>query len=57
MVHDAQVHDHDLKACHAYSDSFSDVPMLSVVGHAFCINPDKKLKRLAQGLSLAHCRH
>ena len=48
MVHDAQVHGHDLKACHAYSDSFSDVPMLSVVGHAFCINPDKKLKRLAQ---------
>ena len=48
MVDDAQVHNHDLKACHAYSDSFSDVPMLSVVGHAFCINPDKKLKRLAQ---------
>lgn len=48
MVHDAQVHEHDLKACHAYSDSYSDVPMLSVVGHAFCINPDKKLKRLAQ---------
>jgi HAD superfamily hydrolase (TIGR01490 family) len=48
MVHDAQVNGHNLKACHAYSDSFSDVPMLSVVGHAFCINPDKKLKRLAQ---------
>ena len=22
--------------------------MLSVVGHAFCINPDKELRRLAQ---------
>jgi phosphoserine phosphatase len=34
--------------CHGYSDSYSDVPMLSVVGQAFCVNPDKKLKRLAQ---------
>ena len=48
IVHDAQVHGHDLKKCHAYSDSFSDVPMLSVVGKAFCINPEKKLQRLAQ---------
>ena len=47
IVDDAQKHGHDLKKCHAYSDSFSDVPMLSVVGHAFCINPDKKLSRLA----------
>jgi len=48
IVADAQQHGYDLKKCHAYSDSFSDVPMLSVVGHAFCINPDKKLRRLAQ---------
>ena len=48
IVEDAQKHEYDLKKCHAYSDSFSDVPMLSVVGHAFCINPDKKLRRLAQ---------
>lgn len=48
IVEDAHKHDYDLKKCHAYSDSFSDVPMLSVVGHAFCINPSKKLRRLAQ---------
>lgn len=47
IVADAQKHGHDLRKCHAYSDSYSDVPMLSVVGHAFCINPDKKLTRLA----------
>lgn len=48
IVEDAHQHDYDLKKCHAYSDSFSDVPMLSVVGHAFCINPSRKLRRLAQ---------
>ncbi|MEL6349063.1 MAG: HAD-IB family hydrolase, partial [Myxococcota bacterium] len=48
MVADAKAHGHDLQKCQAYSDSFSDVPMLSVVGHAFCINPDRKLRRLAQ---------
>ena len=48
IVEDAHTHGYDLKKCHAYSDSFSDVPMLSVVGHAFCINPSRKLKRLAQ---------
>ena len=47
IVEDAEKHNHDLKKSHAYSDSFSDVPMLSVVGHAFCINPDKKLQSLA----------
>jgi HAD superfamily hydrolase (TIGR01490 family) len=48
MVADAKAHGHDLQRCQAYSDSFSDVPMLSVVGNAFCINPDRKLQRLAQ---------
>lgn len=48
IVEDAHTHGYDLKKCHAYSDSFSDVPMLSVVGHAFCINPSTKLRRLAQ---------
>ena len=48
IVADAQQHGHDLRHCHGYSDSFSDVPMLSVVGHPFCINPDKKLSRLAK---------
>ncbi len=48
IVADAQAHGHDLSRCHAYSDSFSDVPMLSVVGHPACIRPDARLRRLAQ---------
>jgi HAD superfamily hydrolase (TIGR01490 family) len=31
---------HDLNECFAYSDSYSDVPMLSVVGHPAAVNPD-----------------
>lgn len=48
IVADALAHGHDLSACHAYSDSYSDVPMLSVVGHPACINPDSRLERLAR---------
>ena len=48
MVKDAQRHGHDLQECSGYSDSFSDVPMLSVVGHPACIKPDKRLARLAR---------
>ncbi len=39
---------YDLAECFAYSDSYSDVPMLSVVGHPAAVNPDGKLRRLAQ---------
>ncbi len=38
---------HDLDECFAYSDSYSDVPMLSVVGHPAAVNPDRKLALLA----------
>jgi HAD superfamily hydrolase (TIGR01490 family) len=38
---------HDLEECFAYSDSFSDVPMLSVVGHPTAVHPDRKLRLLA----------
>jgi HAD superfamily hydrolase (TIGR01490 family) len=38
---------HDLDDCFAYSDSYSDVPMLSVVGHPAAVNPDRKLSLLA----------
>lgn len=48
MVEDARSVGHDLAHCHAYSDSFSDVPMLSVVGHPSCVMPDKKLAQLAR---------
>jgi HAD superfamily hydrolase (TIGR01490 family) len=38
---------HDLDECFAYSDSYSDVPMLSVVGHPAAVNPDRRLSLLA----------
>jgi HAD superfamily hydrolase (TIGR01490 family) len=38
---------HELDDCFAYSDSYSDVPMLSVVGHPCAVNPDARLERLA----------
>jgi HAD superfamily hydrolase (TIGR01490 family) len=38
---------HDLADCFAYSDSYSDVPMLSVVGHPCVVNPDFRLAKLA----------
>lgn len=39
---------HNLDECFAYSDSYSDVPMLSIVGYPAAINPDRKLLLLAQ---------
>ncbi len=43
----AHEHGHVLDECFAYSDSYSDVPMLSVVGHPAAVNPDRKLRLLA----------
>jgi HAD superfamily hydrolase (TIGR01490 family) len=43
----ARANGHDLDHCFAYSDSYSDVPMLSVVGHPAAVNPDGRLTRLA----------
>ena len=37
----------DLAKSFAYSDSMTDVPMLSCVGKAHAVNPDKELRRLA----------
>lgn len=42
---------HDLDECFAFSDSYSDVPMLSVVGHPAAVNPDKRLALLAKSYS------
>ncbi len=44
----AREHGHELSECFAYSDSYSDVPMLSVVGRPAVVNPDSKLRRLAR---------
>jgi HAD superfamily hydrolase (TIGR01490 family) len=40
----------DLNRCAAYSDSHNDIPMLSLVGHPYAINPDSKLRKHARGL-------
>lgn len=44
----ARAHGYNLDDCYAYSDSYSDVPMLSVVGHPAAVNPDARLRTLAR---------
>jgi phosphoserine phosphatase len=38
----------DLSHCAAYSDSSNDIPMLSLVGHPYAINPDSTLRKYAR---------
>ncbi|MYT70348.1 HAD family hydrolase [Streptomyces sp. cg28] len=38
----------ELGRCAAYSDSHNDIPMLSLVGHPYAINPDAKLRTYAK---------
>jgi HAD superfamily hydrolase (TIGR01490 family) len=47
----AKRHDYDLSECFAFSDSYSDLPMLSVVGHPAAVNPDRRLAWLAKAYS------
>ena len=44
----AKKHGFDLEDCAAYSDSLSDIPMLSVVGRPAAVNPDFRLRALAK---------
>jgi HAD superfamily hydrolase (TIGR01490 family) len=44
----AKQHDIDLAESFAYSDSFSDYPMLAVVGHPTACNPDFRLRSVAR---------
>ncbi len=44
----AKTHDIDLGNSWAYSDSFSDYPMLAVVGHPTACNPDFRLRSVAR---------
>jgi HAD superfamily hydrolase (TIGR01490 family) len=39
---------YDLSACHAYSDSANDLPMLTLVGHPHAVNPDQRLRERAE---------
>jgi HAD superfamily hydrolase (TIGR01490 family) len=43
----ATEHGWDLADCYAYTDSFTDVPMLETVGHPYVVNPDRGLRREA----------
>ena len=36
------------RGCRAYSDSITDLPLLSAVGHPTAVNPDRALRRVAQ---------
>ena len=47
----ARENGHDLDECYAFSDSYSDLPMLSVVGHPAAVNPDPRLRLLAKAYS------
>ena len=58
----AAQHGISMKDARAYSDSYSDLPMLGAVGTAFATNPDRRLRRaaLSRGwpiLDLAHSAH
>ena len=44
----AEREDLDLRRCSAYSDSFNDLPMLTLVGDPCAINPDAKLRAHAR---------
>jgi phosphoserine phosphatase len=38
----------DLEESSAYSDSYTDLPMLEVVGHPVAVNPDRVLAKVAR---------
>jgi HAD superfamily hydrolase (TIGR01490 family) len=49
----------ELADCYAYTDSFTDVPMLETVGHPYAVNPDRALRReaIARGWEILSFRH
>ena len=46
----AEVRGYDLGRCYAYSDSITDLPMLSVVGRPAAVNPDRELRAAATAM-------
>jgi HAD superfamily hydrolase (TIGR01490 family) len=50
---------YDLAECFAYSDSISDAPLLTAVGHPTAVNPDRALRRIAveRGWPVLEFRH
>ncbi|MFA9432384.1 HAD family hydrolase [Egicoccus sp. AB-alg2] len=49
----AEVRGYDLSACFAYSDSITDLPMMTAVGHPVVVNPDRELRAAATAMSWA----
>jgi HAD superfamily hydrolase (TIGR01490 family) len=43
----AAANGYDLAACHAYTDSITDLPMLEAVGHPAAVNPNRPLRKVA----------
>jgi HAD superfamily hydrolase (TIGR01490 family) len=43
----AEENGYDLAECFSYTDSATDLPMLEIVGHPFCVNPDVALRKVA----------
>jgi HAD superfamily hydrolase (TIGR01490 family) len=43
----AEENGYDLSRSYAYSDSITDLPMLSAVGHPTAVNPDRALRKVA----------
>jgi HAD superfamily hydrolase (TIGR01490 family) len=41
----AEERGYDLSESYSYSDSFTDLPMLDLVGHPFAVNPDSDLRK------------
>jgi HAD superfamily hydrolase (TIGR01490 family) len=48
VVRYAREHNVDTAQSKAYSDSFSDLPMLESVGFPAAVNPDRRLRRIAR---------
>ena len=46
----AEARGYDLSDSYAYSDSITDLPMLSAVGHPMAVNPDRELRAAAQAM-------
>ena len=46
----AEVRGYDLDRCYAYSDSITDLPMLTAVGNPVVVNPDRELRAAAAAM-------
>ncbi|MBW3577691.1 MAG: HAD-IB family hydrolase [Actinobacteria bacterium] len=46
----AEARGYDLDRCHAYSDSITDLAMLSAVGNPVAVNPDRELRAAARAM-------